>query len=378
MSSFFPGWRPRGAACRAALTCIAILAAAAAHAQGPDPQKQFPVVLTIEGEPVRTNIVLSLPLKPYGRPIQIVAAAATQLDDDERVFVQFAEALRTNDVRPIRQLLYAVPVDAAQSQAAVSLSPRSPEQLLAGYRGAFTQFANVTLEGRVPLDDGILFLWRAPTAKGPTMLRGFVVRIVEGRRRVSEVTMAKPTEVFIVNTLGQLSAAEFATPVPAAAERNSTLPLTRTGVRIEFQADRLNADVFAAAPAAIGPVATLQAGAHALKDRRLDDLFAVHTAKSTAKLKQWFGTMTGDAFDGYVLAQSAPRFVKLVVEGGPIAIVFSAPSPGDDWAPGLLRHEYLRQTGGRWQIANVLYETFFDDLLKATPAVPRLVKARAR
>jgi hypothetical protein len=357
---------------RLALAFAALLAAAPASAQAPEPDRLFPVTLSVDGEPVRTTIALRLPFKVYGR--SFAALTGDRLDDDERAVVQFAEALRTNDVRSVRTAMYNLPAEPAPSGSTISVSPRTPEQFLAAYRQSFNSFANVTLEARVPVDDGVLFLWRGTSAKGP-MLRGFTVRLVEGRRRITEVTMARPVEVFIVNTLGRLTSPELATAAAPAGNRNSTLPLTRTGVALEFRTERLNADAFVAPAAARpGAVGAVQAAARALKDRKLDDLYALHTMKSADKLRQWFATMKGELFDSFVLGQSTPRFVKFVVDGGPVLLVFSAPTMGNDWPAGSLHYDYVRLIDGRFRLANVLYSTFFDDMLKATPDMPRLVK----
>ena len=229
----------------------------------------------------------------------------------------------------------------------------------------------------MPVDGATLFLWRGTTPKG-TILRGFSVRAAAGHHRVAEVTMARPIEVFLVNTLGHVDAAVLsgtARGAPAGT-RAYSWPLTATGVRLEFNGQRLNANL-AVSPAKAeskAVLAPLRASAAALAAKKMDQLYALHTPKSTAKLKQWFASMTPEMFDSYVRSQSQPRFVKFVLDAAPLAIVFSAETEANTWPAGGLHYDYLSRDAGGYRIANVHYESFFDDLLKASPALRELIR----
>ena len=63
------------------------------------------------------------------------------------------------------------------------------------------------------------------------MVRGTVVRNVDGRRVSMEVTMDQPIETFIVNTLNRLSAEELAgAKSPAPGSGVHVMPITKSGV----------------------------------------------------------------------------------------------------------------------------------------------------
>jgi hypothetical protein len=330
--------------------------------------KQFPLYLNVEGEYVKTSIELKLPYKGYGQPASVVAKGA--LDEDERLFLRFVDAVRTNDLKALVSVFGVPDRPPAPPQAdTVIAPPRTPEQTLAIYRQSFGDFQDVRLEGRVPLDDGSLFIWSASTAKG-RLVRGTVVKTFAGRRQTADVTMDQPIETLIVNSLNRLTPAELLGTAPATAPlRMQSLPLTKSGVELRFTGSRPEVTV-PGKQAATGPLAPIADRARAAQDKNLEKYFADHTAKSTAKLKQWFTTMNAEGVAAYLAEYARPRLVRLVMDGGSVVIVFSAPrGPGATSPSRDVRYDYVISEGGTLKIANVLYASFFDDVLKNTTVV---------
>ena len=139
-------------------------------------------------------------------------------------------------------------------------------------------------------------------------------------------------------------------------------------MQLRFNGTRMNVPI-AGAGTPSGPLATLADRASACQEKSVERLFALHTAKSAAKLKQWFGTMNASALDSYFAEQARPRDVRLLVDAGPLVIAFSAPKTPDG-SPGRdVRFDYMVRQADTYKIANVLYVSFFDDLLKGTTAV---------
>src|SRR5688572_16747034 len=169
-----------------------------AHAQD-SAGRQFPLYVSVEGEYINTTIALRLPYQAYGQPAR--ALASRTLDEDERLFLGFVEAVRANDLKALVKV-FGVPERSPEAAKADSVTtpPRTPEQTLAIYRQSFGGFEDVRVEGRVALDDGSLFVWSANTAKG-RMVRGSVVKTFGGRRQTADVTMDQPIETLIVNSL---------------------------------------------------------------------------------------------------------------------------------------------------------------------------------
>jgi hypothetical protein len=351
------------------------LAAVPAGAQQSE-ERVFPVSLNVEGEYRQTSMLLRLPWKTYGRPVSVLANE--RLDDDERAFVRFAEAIRANDVTTVQSLFeLPSPGAGAAATAGMAVPPLTPDQLVQSYRQAFNGFLDVKLEGRVPVDGATLFLWRGTTSRG-AILRGFVVRAADGQRRVAEVTMTRPIEVFLVNTLGHVDATVLSGTGQRVSPdaRTYSWPLTGTGVRLEFNGRRLNENVAVASAKAEAKaiLAPLRARAAALSGKKLEQLYALHTPRSGTKLKEWYASMTPEAFDSYVLSQSGPRFVKFVIDAAPLAIVFSADTESNTWPVGGLQYDYLLRDASGYRIANVHYQSFFDDLLKASPGLRQLIR----
>jgi hypothetical protein len=337
------------------------------HALAQDPGgRQFPLYVSVEGEYIKTTIALRLPYQSYGQPAR--ALATRTLDEDERLFLGFVEAVRANDLKALVKV-FGVPERSPEAPKAdgVTTPPRTPEQTLAIYRQSFGGFEDVRVEGRVVLDDGALFVWSTNTAKG-RMIRGSVVKTFGGRRQTADVTMDQPIETLIVNSLNRLTTEELAGTAPAAAAaRVHILPLTKSGVELRFAGSRPETTV--PGKAATGPLVAIAERAVAAQNQSLERYLAVHTPKSTQKLKQWFGTMNREGVASYLTEYGRPRQVRLLMDGGTVLLVFSAVKsagspPGRD-----VRYDYVVREGAAFKIANVLYASFLDDVLKNTSVV---------
>ena len=350
------------------MLAAALLAAAAVAgpaAAQPAASRQFAVTLNVEGEYVRTTLALRLPYKTYAQPARVLATTQP-LDADEQVFLRFVDAVRSNDSKSLASVFIVLPP--APRTEGVAVEPRTLEQTLAIYRQSFGGFQDMQVEGRVPLDDGVLFIWTAATPKG-RMVRGTVVRTVDGRRVSMEVTMDHPIETFIVNTLNRLSAEELAgAKSPAPGSGVHVMPITKSGVELRFAGSR--PEVAVPGAKASGPLLVLGDRVSAAQEKNTSRYFALHTPKSALKLKQWFGSMTPDGLGAYLADQARPRQVRLVMDGGTVLVVFSAPRGADGKSSVRdMRYDYLVRQAGGFKIANMLYSSFFDDLLKGTPAV---------
>ena len=355
-----------GAGARVGVACALVMVLGLPHhALAQDPGgRQFPLYVSVEGEYIKTTIALRLPYQAYGQPAR--ALASRTLDEDERLFLGFVEAVRANDLKALVKV-FGVPERSPEAAKADSVTtpPRTPEQTLAIYRQSFGGFEDVRVEGRVPLDDGSLFVWSANTAKG-RMVRGSVVKSFGGRRQTADVTMEQPIETLIVNSLNRLAAEELAgTAAAAPAARVHVLPLTKSGVELRFAGSR--PEVTVPGRVATGPLLTLGERAVAAQNQSLERYLAVHTRKSTEKLKQWFGTMNREGVAAYLTEYGRPRQVRLVMDGGPVLLVFSAvKSTGASPAGRDVRYDYVVREGAAFKIANVLYASFLDDVLKNT------------
>ena len=357
---------PRAVTRRVLAGVVLVLTAASSIAQAQTPtSRQFPVYLNVEGEYVRTTMALRLPYRTYAQPARALATAAT-LDADEQTFLRFVDAVRSNDLKSLAAVL-AVPPPGPPNASGVAMEPRTPQQMLAIYRQSFGNFEDLRVEGRVPLDDRVLFIWTAGTSKG-RMVRGTIVTTADGRRQALEVTMDQPIETFIVNSLNRLTAEELPGSAPATGSGVHVLPLTKSGVELRFAGSR--PETSAPGPKATGPLAVLAERVKAAQAQNTDRFLALHTPKSVLKLKQWFGTMNREALGAHFADHARTRQVRLVMDGGPVLVVFSAPR-GSDGTSSIrdVRYDYLVRDAGGFRIANMLYASFFDDVLKGTPAV---------
>jgi hypothetical protein len=347
----------RRAACAAVL--MLLLAAQAAVAAEFRTQS-LPVPVSIEGERVRTSLLLQFELERYGVPFNSFATGGN-LDASEIAFRDFVLALRAGDAARVAALLPGG-------------KPEEGREMVSRFGAAFSGSQVVKVVARVRVGEGQLFVWEWPAPKGPVR-RGFLVSApAQGTPTVSMVSSALPLHTLIVDTLQQeaLHPRDYA-PVEPRTRYHYAFPLAGHPVVLHFDGQPLNVEMFTADAAkaarqqseAVQSAAapTLAAAAYraayfSLKERDPKRFPDSYTDKSREKLRAWMERMRPEEYDSFLVQATQPRTLRFMIDADPVVLVFY--TIGDEKR---LRYEYLLKVGDAYKLTNAYYEGFLDDVI---------------
>jgi hypothetical protein len=132
-----------------------------------------------------------------------------------------------------------------------------------------------------------------------------------------------------------------------------------------FNGEALDFDAFGEGPVSNPVLLFYRDVFTAFKAHKMDMFLAGHSVKSQERLEQWWKTFTKDNEDAYYVTMAKGRFVKFVMGGDPVYILFYSQSKGKDWIVGSLSYQYVvtNPADQQYRIANVLSEGFFDDVI---------------
>src|SRR5262245_56603557 len=111
----------------------------------------FPVPISIEGERVRSSLLLQFDIERYGVPFE--AFASGRLDNFETSFSDFVQALRAGDKAKVAAL---PPGD----------QPEQAQEITNRFLAAFAGSQTIKVVGRIYLGDSQLFVWEWPRPGG--------------------------------------------------------------------------------------------------------------------------------------------------------------------------------------------------------------------
>lgn len=342
---------------------LALFSAATPSARAADFVTQsFPVPISVEGERVRSSLLIQFEIQRYGVPFD--AFASGNLDSFETAFTDFMQALRAGDAAKVASL---------QPGA----KPEEVREIVGRFREAFAVQQNVKVIGRVRVGEEQVFIWEWPGLKGPVR-RGFAVNIpARGSPRVSMVYSALPLETLIVDVMQQeaVRPREYA-PVEPRTRYSYAFPPTGLGrpgahpVVLHFDGAPLDVEMFTAdavrAAASQGdmpvvaaaPTAAYRAAYLALKERDPRRFPESYTEKSREKLQAWLQKMSPEELNSFLATATQPRTLRFLIDADPVVLVFYTVGTEER-----LRYEYLLKAGDGYKLTNAYYESFLDDVI---------------
>jgi hypothetical protein len=335
------------------------------------------VPISIDGERVRSNIFLQFEMKDYGVPFS--KFSASHLDPREAVFAELVRSIQKNDPKAVEKVLVQprpLKINPDDKNGTISAIPTTPEQYAVEtvkvYRATFGNFDNIDVIAQVQVGSKSLFVWDAKLPGRPRR-RAFSVEAEGPTRLVArEVMSSSPVDVLILSILEEgvkNPSAYAAVPDPHLHYRQ---PLAIEGknktaheVALLFNGEALDFDAFGEGPVTNPLLAFYRSVFSAFKAHKMDVFLAAHTVKSRAKLQAWWKTFSKENEDAYYLTMVKGRFVKFVMDGDPVYILFYSQTKGKDWIVGSLGYQYVVKNSSdqQYQIANVLSEGFFDDVI---------------
>ena len=355
--------------------CLAILAGRATAQQFS--VRNFPVPISIDGERTRSGIFLQFEMKDYGVPFS--KFSASQLDPREAVFAELVRGIQRNDPKAVGKVLmppHPPKVNPNEKGGVISAPPETPEQMATGttsvYRAAFGNFENIDVIAQVLVGSKSLFVWDAKMPGRPRR-RAFAVEPEGPTRLVArEVTSSAPVDALILSILeeGVKNPAAYAAVADPHLRYRQPLAIegknkTAHEVALLFNGTPVDFDAFAEKPPTDPLLLFYWNVFTAFKAHKQDEFLAGHSAKSQAKLQQWWKTFNKDAEDAYYMTTVKGRWVKFVMDADPVYILFYSQSKGKDWIVGSLNYQYVVKSAQtqRYLISNVLSEGFFDDVI---------------
>jgi hypothetical protein len=339
--------------------------------------RNFPIPISVDGEHVRSNVFLQFEMKDYGMPFS--KFAGMHLDPREAVFAELVRAMQHNDAKAVEKVLAPQKPrkpEPDEKGGTVLMPEMTPEKnavdVTTVYRAAFGNLENVDVIAQVLVGSKSLFIWDAKMIGRPRR-RAFSVEPDGPTRLVArEVTAANPVDILILSILED----GFKDPMAYAAVADPHLryrqPLAIEGknktaheVALLFNGQPVDFDAFAETPPTDPLLLFYWNVFTAFKAHKNNEFLAGHSAKSQAKLQQWWKTFTPEAESAYYKSITNGRWVKFVMDGDPVYIVFYGQKKGADWIVGSLSYQYVLKNPQtqHYLIANVLSQGFFDDVI---------------
>jgi hypothetical protein len=339
--------------------------------------RNFPIPINVDGEHVRSNVLLQFEMKDYGVPFS--KFAGMRLDPREAVFAELIHGMQHNDPKAVEKVLAPQKPrkpEPDEKTGTVLMPEMTPEKnaldVTTVYRAAFGNFENIDVIAQVLVGSRSLFVWDAKMPGRPRR-RAFSVEPDGPTRLVArEVTAANPVDILILSILEDGVKAPMAYAAVADPHLRYRQPLAVEGknktaheVALLFNGQQVDFDAFSATPPTDPLLLFYWNVFTAFKAHKTNEFLAGHSAKSQAKLQQWWKTFTPEAENAYYMTTTNGRWVKFVMDGDPVYIVFYGQKKGTDWIVGSLSYQYVLKNPQTQQylIANVLSQGFFDDVI---------------
>jgi hypothetical protein len=372
-------WRERGLQyCCALIFAAAGLAAFTGQAVAQEfTVRNFPLPISIDGEHVRSNIFLQFEMKNYGTAFSKFAAA--KLDPREAMFADLVRGIQGNNPKSIEKFFMPPrpkKVNPDEKGGVISSPPMTPAQaaadVIAVYRSAFGNFENVNIIAQVLVGSRSLFIWDA-NMPGRPRRRAFAVES-EGQpaRLVAREVIGSPVDTLILSIFedGVKDPAAYAAVADPHLRYRQPLAIegknkTQHEIALLFNGEPMDFDAYGETPVSNPLLAFYRKVFTAFKAHKQDEFLAGHSPKSQAKLKAWWKTFDKDAEAGYYSTMLTGRWVKFVMDGDPVYLVFYSLNKGNTWVPGSLSYQYVVRNPQTQQylISNVMSEGFFDDVI---------------
>lgn len=339
--------------------------------------RNFPLPISIDGEHIRSNIFLQFEMKNYGTAFSKFAAA--KLDPREAMFADLVRGIQGNNPKSIEKFFMpprprkANPDD---KSGVISTPPMTPAQAAVDvvnvYRAAFGNFENINIIAQVLVGSRSLFIWDA-NIPGRPRRRAFAIES-EGQpaRLVAREVVGSPVDTLILSIFedGVKDPAAYAAVADPHLHYRQPLAIegknkTAHEVAVLFNGEPMDFDAYGETPVSNPLLAFYRKVFTAFKAHKQDEFLEGHSAKSQTKLKAWWKTFNKDAEAGYYATMLTGRWVKFVMDGDPVYLVFYSPNKGNTWTPGSLSYQYVVKNPQTQQylISNVMSEGFFDDVM---------------
>jgi hypothetical protein len=369
----------------ACLVCMFLTRVAAGQtspgAAPPQMRRQsVPVAAEIERSPMRTGLYLQVETRWFGVPLNKFSASVP--DESERACAAALEDIRTKNYAHFKNI-WEIPPKPANGASSSGLQGDSNVWLDA-YHSNF-DFDHVTMVAEVLVGSHSVCLWDAHANATPVR-RAFIVRGRKGEAKVSAVTsFTKLEEVILESFAAALDdppkykpAFDFHLRVQLAIPSEADGAVGEHPVFLQFDGAPTDDDMAQKTPLLTSdPLIQFYQRAYlANSGPSLDAVTPLFTPKSATDWKNWTEQKQGTDQDpakgqekkGALRAEQAylsPRYVKFVIHGDPVSLIFISSQQGKNWNPDLVSYRYVVKDpgSGQFQFANFTYVNGLDQFL---------------
>ena len=311
-------------------------------------------------------------------------------DPSESACAAALEYIRTKNYAQFKNIWEIPPKPAASAN-----DPSSGVQVgdsnawLDGYRSAF-DFDHVAMVAKILVGSHSVCVWDANAKSGPVR-RAFIVRADRHGVKVSAVTSDTKLEEVILNSMeaARRAPSDYKPVFEFHPRLQFAIPSEDKGIAGEhpvfLQFDGVATDFDMAQKTPLHTADSLiefyQRAYLANSGPSSDVLAAMFTSRSAADLKKWKDKeQEKDDKQLAVHAEQAflaPRYVKFVIHGDPVSLVFVSSEAGKAWKPELLSYRYIVKdpSSEQLQFANLGYANALDQLLYSKLFDMRILRA---
>ena len=339
-------------------------------------RQSVPLATDIERSLLRTGMFLQFEARWYDVALNKFGATG---DQSESACAGALEDIRTKNYAKFKKIWEIPPKPPASANEPFSggVEIGDSNAWLDAYYSVF-DFEHVTMVAKVLVGSRSVCVWDANAKSGPVR-RAFIVR----GAKVSAVTSDTKLEEVILNSL------EAARRTPSAYKPvfdfhpRVQFPIPSEGngsagehpVFLQFDGVPIDYDLAQKTPPSTSdPLIEFYQRAYAANSaKNLDALPSMFAPLSAAKLKEWAEKEqeTERDKDSKEIASHAehaflePRYVKFVIHGDPVSLVFVSGESGKAWHPERLSYRYVVKdaVSGQFQLANLGYNNALDQLL---------------
>ena len=347
-----------------------------------------------------TGLYLQFEARWFGVPLNKFSASMP--DESERACAAALEDIRTKNYAQFKNIWEIPPKPAASVSEPPSGGGLQGDSnvWLDAYHSAL-DFDHVTMVAEVLVGSHSVCLWDA-NSNGEPVRKAFIVRGRKGAPKVSAVTSFTKLEEVIQESFSAAlddpskykPAFDFHPRVQYPIPTEGEGAIGEHPVFLQFDGSPIDFDMEQKTPLpTTDPLIQFYQRAYlANSGPSLDAVTPMFTPKSAADWKKWIEQNQGTDQDQAKDQQQAkdkdrdqgkdkeqekqrairaersylgPRYVKFVIHGDPVSLIFVSSEPGRAWNPDLVSYRYVVKSpgSGQFQFANLAYVNSLDQFL---------------
>ena len=315
----------------------------------------YPVGLTIGDAQQPIAMHVRMDVQPVDLPLAAYLAQPPS-GDAERAVISLFQALQTKDALGVGRWLDRTAVTGNSTD------------VIALYHRAFNGFQGIQVIARVPVGDRVMVVWEVDGPKG-RWLRAFSAGPYGDGYKADLVTSNRPVETFLLHTIEDTRKMPARYPAVAAQQGTHAVSVA-TGVKLEFTGRLLDYDVMTQSPPSDARLQAYGELFALFREGEIGQFAQRYDPRSQKKIIGWNKRDPREMRSWWqYVAQS--RQALLLIDAGPVAVVFVAEGPTDLAPKRVIHWDWLqRKPDGSWAPVNFQRYDDIDSIFEGR-AFPR-------